>query len=90
MTQSCRINGEHHTRFPFHCSLSDLFRAKRVLGGIVTQLGADRALRVNVRERRFLEHDEVPPEIKVRHARRRPCLTCAACESGGTFTTTSS
>ena len=29
-TQSCRINGEPHTRFPFDCSLSHVLRARRL------------------------------------------------------------
>ena len=41
-TQSCRINGEPHTRFPFDCSLSHVLRARRLqrAGGLRVEAAA--------------------------------------------------
>lgn len=70
MTQSCRINGEPHTLFPFDCSLSNLMRVKRLLhGGMKVKDGGKEKV-VVIREHTFLDNSNVPDDIRVRGARR--------------------
>ena len=74
MTQSCRINSEKATRFPFSCALSHMMRAKKLTSGMLrvrtkaaggagSGSGAKQA--VHVRERTFLQNPHVPESIRV-------------------------
>jgi len=63
MTQSCRINGEHHTQFPYSCALSHVMRVKKLLHGGMTVEPGKRP--VAIREHTFMDNPNVPEEIKV-------------------------
>ena len=62
MTQSCRINGEPHSTFPYDCALSHMMRVKRLLHGGMAVPGHQP---MTIREHTFLANPNVPGEIKV-------------------------
>lgn len=62
MTQSCRINGEKHSTFPYDCALSHVMRVKRLLHGGMEVPGHQP---MTIREHTFLANPNVPEEIKV-------------------------
>lgn len=64
MTQSCRINGETHTLFPFDCSLSNIMRVKKLLhGGLHVRDGTQKGT-VAIREHTFLQNPNVPHDVR--------------------------
>jgi len=64
MTQSCRINGEPHTQFPYDCALSHLLRVKKLLHGGLSIMDGGTRRTATVREHTFLDNRNVPEEIK--------------------------
>ena len=62
MTQSCRINGEPHTWFPYNCALSHVMRVKRLLHGLSVEPGYPFPA---IREHTFMDNPNVPEDIKV-------------------------
>ncbi len=64
---SCRIDGEPSTQFPFQCSLSQLMRSARLLKGVeVRDEDSGETRVVHVREHSFLDNPRVPQETRVR------------------------
>ncbi|KXZ42495.1 hypothetical protein GPECTOR_141g693 [Gonium pectorale] len=64
-TQSCRVNDEPYTAFPFVCSLSQLMRVKRLQQGLSLPGNTEYSgHRVHVREYSFLDNPKVPQDIK--------------------------
>ncbi|KAG2425120.1 hypothetical protein HYH02_015064 [Chlamydomonas schloesseri] len=66
-TQSCRINHETATTFPFTCALSHVLRAKKLNTGQFAMppgAGEYAGHKVLVREYSFLDNPKVPDDIK--------------------------
>ncbi|GAX75129.1 hypothetical protein CEUSTIGMA_g2573.t1 [Chlamydomonas eustigma] len=63
MTQSCRINGEPHSTFPYDCALSHVMRVKKLLHGMTVSSGKQQGA-VTIREHTFMDNPNVPDEIK--------------------------
>jgi len=64
MTQSCHINGEPHTTFPYDCALSHMLRVKRLLHGLQVSHGTKKTSMLTIREHSFLDHPNIPKEMK--------------------------
>jgi hypothetical protein len=84
MTQSCRINSEKHTQFPYTCAAPDLLRTRRLITEgmqLPTRLGQPPAV-VYVRERTFLDNPRTPAEVKVRFVTTPPPAAMTGLQSG--------